>query len=503
MTTLSRIGRDYLAQIVGVAASFADRLLIPGVFLRSLGVSAFSAWGVVIAAASLITILDFGITRYFTNRLVHAVNDVGGEDPARSFAEGLGVIIAVAIAAPLAILVLGASGIFATGDAAIDGQLMGLMVPITIALAVRLAVSLHLALLRAHGSFAYETVALSLADLLRTGAVVAALAAGIELVPLAWLYAAVTIATSLGFVPLTLSRYRAFRTGVRLPSSRTWRDLGQVAPGLGLSNGFNVAFVAVPTIVLAALAPGTAALAQFILIRTLGNVARQMINLFASVFGLELARRNASGDTQGYTAVFNEASRLLGVQVAAGCGALIVLGDVVFALWTGRGDLFDIRMLAAAFLPLLLVPNTLLIIEALTYHNRPWPIVYARIAQTVLTVIAFIALPIDPVQLRMILALSLGEVLGLGVPLAFALGGLAPGLTRRFALGLALRGVAVAGLAAAAIVPLRQVEWPNNWALAAVGGAWSAVVFAGLVAMFALRRGRLRELLAMLGRRGG
>jgi hypothetical protein len=497
MRTLHSIGRDYLAQITAFAASLADRLLVPAIFLRSLGVTDFSAWGVVLAAGSLVSVLDLGVTRYLANRLVRLVESGSKGEATVLFSEALAMMLVIAVVAPLVIIASGFEGAFATGESEVDRILVEVLIPISVALSFRMFIGLFLVLYRAHGAFRVETWALASADLVRTACVVGALLFGASLLELAWIYAGTTIAISLTFVPLALVRFREFSWKVRLPGPATRRDAFRAAPGLGLSNGFNIAYTAVPTIILGLMQPGAAALAQFILIRTLGNFARQMVNLFSSVFGLELARRAAREDKAGYVKVFAETSRFLAVQVAVGAAMLMMFGSSMFSVWTGWPALFELPILIAAVAPLLLAPHSLLVQEALTYHNLPWPIVRARIAQTTVSVAAFLLVPIEAMQFRMMVALSLGEVIGLSVPIFFALAKAVPGISIRLLFAPALRSIAVCVLAAGIMLPVRLLTPVEPWIQFACGAVTAGVVLVAAVLLFGVDKARRRDLFAI------
>lgn len=498
MRTLHSIGRDYLAQVAAFAASLADRLIVPGVFLRSLGVTDFSAWGVVLAAGSLVSVLDLGVTRYLANKLVGQVEGGAKGDAAMLFSEALTIMLVIAVAAPVIVVGLGLGGAFATGQTAVDGVLVELLVPVSVALSLRMFISLFLVLFRANGAFRVETWAIAGSDLFRTACVVVALLLGFDLLVIAWVYAGATILTSLLYAPLALSRFREFSWRLRRPGAVTRREALRVAPGLGLSNGFNIAYTAIPTIILGLMQPGAAGLAQFILIRTLGNFARQMVNLFSAVFGLELARRAARSDHAGYAKVFAESGRFLAVQVAVGCAVLLVLGEPMFALWTGHAALFDLPMLAVAMAPLLILPSNLVILEALTYHNLPWTIIRARIAQTVVTVAAFFLVQVPESPLRLMIALSVGEIVGLSLPVAIAFLRVAPGVTAMQMWRQTARACLVCAACILALLPFRGLTPAHPAILVLTVATLTGVLLAIALFLFGIDRHRRSELMGLI-----
>src|SRR4051812_29812699 len=73
MSVTARIGREYLAQLVGMAGLLVDRVLLTGILLRAWGVEAFAQWSVAMAAAGMVAFFDFGLNLYFSNRLTFSV----------------------------------------------------------------------------------------------------------------------------------------------------------------------------------------------------------------------------------------------------------------------------------------------------------------------------------------------------------------------------------------------------------------------------------------------
>ena len=426
MSTVRRLSRDYAAQLAGFAVSFGDRLLVPGIFLRALGVPAFAAWSVAIAAASLISALDLGAVRYFTNRVIGLVEQGRSEDAREEFARGLLFLVAISLAAPVAIVWGASFGVFSSGDRILDSQLGALLVPICAAQAVRLLASLHLAIYRAHRGFATETLIVAASDAARIGVLLIAVLAGFDLVAAAWAWA---VATFLLLAPVWVHlrrRFPLFETRLKRSSRSQLAEAALIGSGLWFASALSVAYVALPTIVLGQLVASAAALARFALIRTLANFVRQAMGMFGSVFGLELFRRQAAGDHGGFARVYLESGRLLAVQVGAGAGLLVAIGEPLFAYWTGRPELFNLPMLVLALAPLLCFPAIPLSVEALSYANRPLPLMQARLVQAGLSVVGFLVLVESDAALRMMAALAIGETLGLGLLLALAMRRLEP-----------------------------------------------------------------------------
>ena len=476
MSTFQRIGREYTAQIFAFVVALADRLFIPAVLIRYLGVAEFSAWSLAIATGAFVAVLEFGLTRYYTNRLIYLV-ERGETGEAQRVYRVATTLLVTSVAGALAIIALAfpylVSGV---GEPQVDRILSAAVVPITLAAAVLQLLALRHALYRAHRHYTAETIVRLIGDALRIAVVVLAAWLGAGLLAAAWLWFAATIA----FVVLpisidTLRRYPRFIEAPQLPRPEERADVAKVSPGLWLQSMFTTLYASVPVLVVGAVTASPAVITQFVLMRMIANFVRQVQQMFANLFAIELARRAAIGDQQGHAQIFGEVNRLLGIQAAVASAALIVLGQELFALWTGRTQLFDLTLLVLAVGPPLLVPASILSIEALSYANRPWPIVRARLIQFALTVTVFFVAPIDHVAVRMMAALAIGEVAGLGLPLIVSVHGLNPVIAKRSVAALtvvvmpmaAVSYLVISAVASAPVLPA-DMRFPAALAAAAV-----------------------------------
>lgn len=497
MSTAARIGREYAAQIVALLVAMADRLFIPAVLIRYLGIAEFSAWSIALATGAFIGVLEFGLTRYYTNRLLYLVERGEISEAQQVYRIATTLLLVLVVVAVAAISLAFPYFVDGVGDPVVDEILPAVVIPVTMAAAILQMLALRQALYRAHRHFTTETFIRLAGEAARIAAVTVSAWTGASLLLSAWLWFGATIAFIVIPIGLdTLRRYGGYVESPRKPPPGEFGTIARVAPGLWLQSMFTTLYASLPVLAIGAITGFPAIITQFVLMRTIANFVRQIQQMFANLFAIELARRAAIGDDAGHAQVFREASRLLGVQSAVSSALLIVLGDWLFGLWTGRTELFDLRLLLLAIAPPLIVPASMLSIEALSYANRPWPAVRARIAQAVLTIVLFFALPIEEVALRMMAALALGEIAGLGLPLMFAVSTLNSQISKRTIVGLSVVVAATTGASCAAIyfidtaslVPA-QLRHP-----VALGAGILIVVFASL--FVGLSRARRAQLLA-------
>lgn len=495
MSTLRRVGHEYLLQIIAFAIAIADRLLIPGILLRKLGVEAFSGWTVVMAYASLLMIADFGASRYFSNRTLALQTAHRQGEAVATFRLSVTLLAMVSIIGSAGLLFWASAFPLQAGSAGIDAQLPHLLIPVIGVFAVQQVIGMRQMLYRAHQQFARESALRAAADIARIAILAAAALAGAELISLGWIW----LATSLIVIAVpvlvdTRRRFPVFRGRLAWPTVAELRAIARAAPGYWLLAMSATLFAALPVLVLGFLASGAAVIVQFALMRTIANLVRQVLQMFANVFGLELARRRALNDDDGYAQVFAEAARLLGVQAAVVTVVLMLTGRDLFGLWTGVPGMFDPAMLALAILPPILVPGMMLSAEALAYAERPWAVVRLRLCQAALSLVAYLLLPVDHVGMRMMAALAIGEVFGFGLPLLAAVRGLSPHLTvRRQWVAMGLTYIAAV---AAVVVMAPEWLWPaadmtSRLVRAALLGS---LAFVGVVGIFGLtpqRRGQV------------
>lgn len=427
MTIFARVGREYLLQVLAFALAVVDRLLIPAILLRTVGAEGFSAWTVAMSVAAFIPVLDLGITRLFSIRLLALQSQGRSDDAIAAFRSGTILLFAMLLLALIVVAVWIAVEPPRTGDPESDAMMPGLLLPVVLAMAVTQLINLRMALYRAHQQFARETIMRSVAEAVRVAAIVGAAILGASLQDLAWLWFGLAwVALVLPFLVDSYRRFPAFRERLLPARSLSVREVYHEAAGFWLAAMATTAFASVPILVLGYLAGSAAIVVQFGLMRTIANLVRQVLQLFANVFGLELGRRLAAGDQHGFAAANDESNRLLGVQAAVAAAVLLVIGSELFTVWTGRADLFDTAMLALAILPPILLPVMMLGTETMAYAGRQWLLVGLRAAQAVVVVLIFLILPVEHLGLRLMAALAGAEIVALGLPLLAAIRSIDP-----------------------------------------------------------------------------
>lgn len=499
VSTFRRVGREYAAQVIAFLVAIADRLFIPAVLIRYLGVAEFSAWSIAIATGAFVSVLEFGLTRYYSNRLIFLVERGEIAEAQQTYRIATTLIAAFVLLALLLITLAYPVLVDGVGDPVVDRQLPWIVAPLTLAAGVLQLIALRQALYRAHRHFTAETMVRLVGEIGRIAAVVAVAWLGAGLLVTSWVWLGATLLFIV--VPIgvhTQRRYGHFREGMALPAGGERRAAWRVSPGLWLQSMSTTLFAAVPVIVIGTMTASAILISQFVLMRTIANFVRQVQQMFSNLFAIELARRAAAEDHDGHAQVFAEANRLLGIQAAVASAILLVLGQELFALWTGRTEMFDRQMLLLAIAPPLLVPASMLSIEALAYANKPWPVVRARLAQLGITVCAFLILPVSDVAMRMMAALAIGELAGLGVPLIFAVHRLNASISKWSIVGLTIAVIATSIAATGLLQGIKSISATNlavQFVVTFVAGGVLALSASYWLGLSAGRRQQLREVL--------
>ena len=174
----------------------------------------------------------------------------------------------------------------------------------------------------------------------------------------------------------------------------------------------------IPNLALATLhaAPGT--VASFVLLRTLTNMPRAMLQSFGTVAGQECGRRIAIADNVGAFAIFEHGVRAFSAMSGLCAGFLLASGHLIGSVWTGNLEIVRSDILLAGLAPMLLAPAAVLSHNVLASINAPEFAALGRWVQVSVIAVAALAVPVDNPALRMLIALAAGEIIGYA-PLAY------------------------------------------------------------------------------------
>ncbi len=424
---LARIGREYLGQMFAFVVSLADRLLTAGILIRYWGADAFSDWTVAVSAAGLIVLLDFGFNAYLPNRLMATVGRGEAERAEHVFSAGNAAILCASLVGFVFVCLVFATSGVAPSSSLARRELFEVVAVLTLAAAARQSTAMLVSVYRAHRDFFRETIVLAIGDAMRIAVLLVGVVSGLALTSIVWWYLAVTVLLLVAIPMVDVARrYPGFRYRLSLPDAIERRAALRLASQYWMQSGVNALLLYAPVFFLAGAGAAGATVAQFALMRTLSNFVRSVLQLFATVLGMESGRRMLIGDLDGLAKSYRESTIFMAVQTWIVGAVLVVLAKDLFVLWTGNGKLFDPMLLLLAIAPPLLLPTLPIAIQFAATSNTPQALLRARLAQLIVTVILYVALPFGDASLRMMVALGVGEVVAFGLSLMISVAAIVP-----------------------------------------------------------------------------
>jgi O-antigen/teichoic acid export membrane protein len=445
MNVTVRMGREYLALGAGFAVALFDRLAVAGVLLRFWGIDSFAIWSVGIAASTMVTFFDFGLNYYFPNRLAVTVAQGRKSDSLYVLAVGntlMSAATTIGLTVVLGFLPLVGTNI---GTGPITPQVWIACALLCLPIALRMAITVHVSIYRAHDQFSRQTLAFAILDVLRILAIVgvAALGGGLTSVAIAQLL--VTVVGVLAILRDIKQRFSSYRLRFGIPRRGEFKVMAITCVGYWTQSAPTTLLASLPLFAVASAVSSASALAQFALMRTLGNFLRTGVGVLTLGLGQEVGRRIGLNDRAGLQAAYRGGARFFAVQTTSAAGVLLALAFPLFQLWTGKGYLFDETLFWVTIAPTLCLPTLTLAPAVLAAANLPWPNSIGRMSQLGMSLAIFYFLPIGPAPLRMVWGLAIGEIFGLGIPITLAIYRLVPDTGLRFHGDLLIRSLLCIG----------------------------------------------------------
>ena len=426
-----RLILEQLGQMLVVASGFLDRLLLTALLLRRWDISTFEAWSACIALSATVSLFELGFNLYFNNQLMIEMERGDRAAFLKTYSVGNSLFACSAVGgfALLVGLIFFAEPLGAHADSRVALTAIVLCG----ANSAKIALCAVYALYRANRDYARFAAIQGVSEITRIACVIAAVALGADLLDAAVTSAIATTFVAVAFVVLdTRHRYFPHAYAFRIPHRSDVRGI------LGISTLYMaqavplMMYASLPVIVLQkmALAPGL--LASFVLIRTLANVARTPLQSVGIVMGQEAGRRIAVADLDGARRVMETSGRLFAVVSGLTSGLLLAGGEILTRYWTGSRELFDGPLMVAAAMPMILTPVAVLSHNVLSSYQAPILPAIARWVQFGVTVIAYLFMPQQSPPIRMMAALSLGEIIGYAPVAYWATSRLVPGAGWKF-----------------------------------------------------------------------
>ena len=440
MSVAGRMGREYVALGFGFAVAMLDRLAVAGVLLRFWGVDSFAVWSIGVAAATMVTCFDFGLNFYFPNRIAVAVAMHRDTEARHVLPLGNTLMFLAATIGLVVVLVslpfLGSR----VGAVAITPGIWLATTLLCLPTALRMAITVQVSVYRAHTQFSRQTLLLAILDVIRIFVIVIVAIAGGDLIAVGVAQLFVTCVGVYAILRDIGHRFALYRLSFGIPRFDELKGMVSICVGYWTQSAPTTLLASLPLFAVSVMVSSATALAQFALMRTLGNFLRTGVGVLTLGVGQEVGRRIGLGDQNGLRTAYIGGARFFAVQTTSAAGVFLALAYPLFQLWTGKGALFDGALFWVTIAPTLLLPTLALAPSVLAAANRPWPNSIGRMSQLGLSFLLFYLLPIESAPLRMAWGLAIGETLGLGIPITVAMYRLIPAAAVRFHADLLIRG---------------------------------------------------------------
>lgn len=355
-----KVAKSAGVQLVALAATLVDRIVLTGILIRAWGTDGFADWTTVISASGLITVIELGFQQLVGNQLVASYVRNRRRAFNRTLAWSLYTSLALGLAASVTVMVVAL---------AVDLQgLLGLrsyeFVPALLIMslwgAVRVARGPIIQAYRGVTEFHNFIWADLRATLASTVLAAIAVLLGGNAIVVAAIYLVTTVAYSVLWSLRDLSRRFDFLIfAARRPPLRvTWQTvLAMRWYGLYfvLLNVMQVA----PILIIALLGMPATLLATFAVQRTLVNFVRTTSFGLTIAAGAELSVLKLGGNTKSFEHGLRLLGRLNACLAAFSVVGLLAFGEDIVSIWSGRADLGSTTLLALLLLPAVAVAPAL------------------------------------------------------------------------------------------------------------------------------------------------
>lgn len=495
-------------QVATIGIMLVERVVLSGLLIRAWGLAAYEDWTLLINTAGMLSVLEFGLSLTFSNAFTERWQKGDWAAFQRFAAVARTIALALLVAGILVLvgLLVAEDAFRIVGSKQLVGA-EGLIILALLGIAILLQ-NLMMAMITIYRSqnrlsrgyaanlslFTVRLLAVTAVVLLGSGPIAAACA-----------YLATTAAYTLIGLPLDLMRnLKAIELRLAVPTRGELADLAHIAPWFAAQNAAIALLNVVPVLVIAHISAVQGGIASFVILRTLTNMARQIINALSNSIAIEFAQqRAASSQTVELSVRITRATRMLTVLNAAVITALYFVAEPFVVLWSG-GVLQMDRAVALMLGSGYLVSGSFLVVSLyLNYIGEPRIGAFARFAQAGVTLLVG-GLAVAPMGvLGVALGLSAGEAVGAG--LVYIRDGLRHCRVDAFHFALSFAADTLAG-----VLPIALVGWllsvlhfggvlADFTVRAAVLGAAVAIA----VAVLGLARDNRRTVLRMLrGARG-
>lgn len=384
---LKRVSLNFAAQVVSLLVSLADRVLVIGILVRAWGPELYADWSVLLSTAATLALGEAGLNIYFGNIWQNAhVRGQSGEFQ-RHLSVGLTcyLVLTASLVFISAVLIVGLDPVRVLSLHRLDPvsarATLALLAGVVVARTARGAL---VQLYRGRGEFSRGTMLDSVPSALAVLMVASGAQLGASMLAIAMLYLLAELAG--GWLVMLLDirrRYPDLRLVPALPARTELSGLVGQMRWLLIVQGAPNAWIQLPVIALGALQIAATQIVAFVLLRTLVNFVRQIVQMLSLAAGVELANLLHADNREAALRHTKALGVLSSVLTIVGVVGLYIFVTPLMRIWTGRPELADASTLSWLILAAVLVAPSIPLAAVSMFGGNPRASAIANIAQLV------------------------------------------------------------------------------------------------------------------------
>ncbi|MDF2764684.1 MAG: hypothetical protein K0S81_1678 [Rhodospirillales bacterium] len=392
-----RLVSGFGAQTLTMIVMVGERFLMVPLFLYAWGLTLFEDYSLMVAAAGLVRLIDFGMESYYSASLRLSFSSGRMEEFQRHIAIGMGIylsIICVALLLSTAFLLLPVTSLLGLSGLSESNASLVFWV-LTFNRLAFLPRAVVRPIYTAHGEFSRGENVFTLASIAQTAIAAGLLLMKVQPGPYNIVLTCTFFLTS--WLPMIVDQRRRYPGLSYRPALPTLKELKTIFRRAGfylvrdwgevlISNG--------PVLLIGLLARQPGAILIFNASRVLIGLARQFTIQLAKSGGFEMSRQLAQRDRAGLISLYLSLGRSIGALTGIAAGFILVTAGPLIEVWTHGKAPYD-PLIILAFLSGVLISgpaqNSIMLLHM---SNVPRPLATASLVQLCLvSALMFVLVP--------------------------------------------------------------------------------------------------------------
>jgi O-antigen/teichoic acid export membrane protein len=418
-----RLFLGFGSQTIAILLRIAQQFLIVPILIRGWGIELYADWIIIFSATSFLSMLDFGLSAYFSNALLimWTRQDLAACRRLIStafFVYG-SIVLTAAIVLAVTLEVVPWAAYFETH---VMSPLMALDTASILAISTLMLLPFGLidTFYRAHGDYSRGIVINITAEALRGFGICAVVISGGQPITAALAYLIITILYGAGMIFDQWRHYGELQIGLAIPKTL---ELRQAITQSALYFSTTVTlplYLNAPILLLGTLSEFSGAVVAYTVSRTFTGLMRQIVNQFCHPIGVEMARQVAIGNQAQLRRVFTAAGRMVAGSAGLLGGFTLVAAQPFLRIWTHDSVAFDPWLVSAFIATIILTAPAQVASTLYFYNNKPRILFIAQAGYGIGTLVFCLLLIKDFAAAGAAIGTGLAEFLSIGIILPYA-----------------------------------------------------------------------------------